>query len=77
MSSSSTKPEAIQLQKPLTDDAVRTALRKQNIGGLDDVVHQAVRAAQLGHTTAGENNLWIAFRSDKWYAVGPGVIEAE
>lgn len=40
-------------------------------------MHQAVRAAQLGHTTAGENHIWVAFRSDKWYAIGPGLIEAK
>jgi hypothetical protein len=73
----SSEAGASQLQTPLSSDAVRSALRKQNVNGLDDVVSQAVRAAQIGQQTAGENNLWVAFRSDKWYAVGPGVIEAE
>lgn len=73
----SSEAGATQLRKPLSDDAVRSALREQNVNGLDDVVSQATHAARIGQQTAGENNLWVAFRSDKWYAVGPGVIEAE
>jgi hypothetical protein len=70
-------PKAIDHTGPVTQDVVRNALRQQNVDGLDDFVRQAVKAAQAGHQEAGENSLWIAFRSDKWYAMGPGLTEAE
>jgi hypothetical protein len=72
----SPKQSAIQHTGPVTQDVVRNALREQNVDGLDDVVRQAVKATQSGHMEAGENSLWIAYRSDKWYAVGPGIIES-
>lgn len=71
------KPSAIQHTGPVTQEAVRDALREQNIDSLDDFVRQAVKAAQAGHLETAENSLWIFARSDKWVSMGPGLVEPQ
>jgi hypothetical protein len=71
------KSTAIEHTGPVTEDVVRDALRKQNVDSLDQLVRQTVRASQASHQAAGENSLWIAFRSDRWVAAGPGLAEVE
>jgi hypothetical protein len=71
------KPSATEHTGPVTQDMIRNALRQQNVANLDDVVSQAVKAAQIGHETTGENSLWVFFRHDKWVSAGPGLLESE